>query len=231
MGNREIAPVPLPTVMPVDREVWATQLNLSNFVNAYYQYRDLKLCKGNKVLVVGPGQGLDVEIFKWKGYQVTTFDIDNVFKPDHLGSVHDMRIFSDHQFDIVIASHILEHLAEPYLDMAIAELARVARYALVYLPVAGRHGQLRFSLGIKNIKFDLSWDIFNFFNKPDGKTLRYCEGQHYWELGMKGYRRRDVKARLSKHFDILSAYRNQDWLPSFNFVLKANPGATHQSTT
>ena len=231
MKNKERAlPLP-PAVMPVDREVWATQLNLSNFINAYYQYRDLQLCEGNKLLIVGPGQGLDAEIFKWKGYQVTTFDIDDVFKPDHLGSVHDMRGFLDNQFDIVIASHVLEHLAEPYLNMAIAELARVARYALVYLPVAGRHGQLRFSLGAKDIKLALTWDIFNFFEKPDGNTPRYCAGQHYWELGMRGYRTRDVKARLNKHFEILSAYRNQDWLPSFNFVLKAKTDSKHQSAT
>jgi hypothetical protein len=33
-----------PSVMAIDREIWKEQLHLSNFVNTYYQYRDLKLC-------------------------------------------------------------------------------------------------------------------------------------------------------------------------------------------
>ena len=31
-----------PSVMPVDRDAWMQQLHLSNFVNAYYQFRDLQ---------------------------------------------------------------------------------------------------------------------------------------------------------------------------------------------
>jgi hypothetical protein len=36
--------VPEPTMLPVDREEWFKQLSLCNFVNAYYQYRDLHAC-------------------------------------------------------------------------------------------------------------------------------------------------------------------------------------------
>src|SRR5207237_3857301 len=131
---------PQPTVMPVDREAWRKEIHLSNFVNAGYQYRDLQSCGADvrKVLIIGPGQGLDTHVLRWLGYDVTTFDIDETFSPDHIGSVHQMTLFSDRQFDAVIASHVLEHLAVPYLDAALAELARVGRFALVYLPVAGR---------------------------------------------------------------------------------------------
>ena len=160
--------------MPLDREEWAKQLNLSNFVNSYYQYRDLQLCAGNRVLVVGPGQGLDVEIFRWRKYQVTTFDIDETFKPDFLGSVHEMKMFANAQFDVVIASHVLEHLPVSYLEAAIAELARVAHYAIIYLPVAGRHGQLRFNLGAQNIAVSFCWDIFNYFKKLRKRLNRCC---------------------------------------------------------
>src|ERR1700758_4049693 len=126
--------------MPVDRQEWSRKLNLSNFVNSYYQYRDLQrvgTCK--KVLIVGPGQGLDKLVLKWRGYEVTTFDIDGTFQPDYLGSVHDLSQFGDGQFDAVIASHVLEHLPEPYLTPSLRELARVARYALIYLPIHRRH--------------------------------------------------------------------------------------------
>jgi hypothetical protein len=210
-----------PGVMPLDREAWFKELNRSNFVNSYHQYRDAQLCGGSRLLIIGPGQGLDAAIFRWRGYDVTTFDIDETFHPDVLGSVHDMPMFGDKQFDIAIASHVLEHLPLRYLDSALSELARVAGHAIVYLPVAGRHGQIRFQLGARTIGFDVAWDVFNFFERPDGETLRYCAGQHYWEVGRRGFRVKDLERRFGRHFNVTTAYRNHDWLPSFNFVLEA----------
>jgi hypothetical protein len=209
--------------MPVNRTEWARQLNLSNFVNTYYQFRDLQgLEKCRSVLIIGPGQGLDTQILRWRGYDVTTFDIDHTFKPDHIGSVHEMPMFSDGQFDAVIASHVLEHLAEPYLDSSLAEIARVGAFALIYLPVAGRHVQARLSAGFRGIDVSLILDVFNYFHRPSGVVPRYCQRQHYWEVGMRGFRVRDVAARMARHFQVIHVYRNRDWNPSQNFVLRSN---------
>jgi Methyltransferase domain len=214
--------VPPPTHMPVDREQWAQELHLSNFVNSYYQYRDLQRLKDcRKLLIVGPGQGLDTCVLKWRGYEVQTFDIDETFKPDHIGSVHDLSRFTDAAFDAVIASHVLEHLALPYLDRCLSELARVARYSLMYLPVHGRHVQLRMIPGFGGFDFSFIADIFNWLEKPDGLTQRYTSGQHYWEVGMRGFRVPDLIRRFSSHFEVLDTYRNRDWLPSQNFILKS----------
>jgi hypothetical protein len=220
------ADIPAPTIMPLDRETWVGQLNLSNFVNTYYQYRDLQVCGDlKKLLIIGPGQGLDTQVLKWRKYEVTTLDIDEAFNPDVIGSVHDLSMFEDGSFDALIASHVLEHLPVPYLDRCLSELARVGRYCLLYLPVAGRHFQLRLKMDLKG--FDLSFvlDLFNFFHRPDGITPRYCAGQHYWEMGMRGFRLRDIDRLLSRHFKVLSAYRNRDWLPSYNYVLESNRNA------
>lgn len=218
--------IPAPSVMPIDRETWAGELHLSNFVNTYYQYHDLRLC-GNvkKILIIGPGQGLDTQVLKWREYEVTTFDIDETFNPDVIGSVHDLSMFDDSSFDVVIASHVLEHLAVPYLDRCLSELARVGKYCLIYLPVAGRHFQLRLKMSFKGIDLSFIFDLFNFFHKPDGVTPRYCLGQHYWEIGMRGFRIADLVRRFEKQFEINQHYRNRDWNPSYNFVLKSNYNA------
>lgn len=214
--------VSAPAPMPVDRQEWAKQLNLSNFVNSYYQYRDLQSLDGcRKILIVGPGQGLDAEILKWRGYEVQTFDIDETFHPNFIGSVHDLSRFADQQFDAIIASHVLEHLPVTYLDATLKEMARVGRHALIYLPVHGRHMQLRLMPGFKGIDLSFVFDLFNYFEKPDGVVPRYMVGMHYWEVGMRGWRVRDVKERLSRYFQIKASYRNKDWLPSYNFVLKS----------
>jgi hypothetical protein len=217
-----IPSAPEPTVMPVDREAWRKQLNLSNFVNAYYQYRDVSSCaQPRNVLVIGPGQGLDTAVFKWVGLQVTTFDIDTTFAPDVVGSVHDLSMFDDGQFDVVAASHVLEHMAVPYLEQALAELARVARFAVIYLPVHGRQMRLRFTPGFLGIDLSVVIDLYNRLRKPDGMTPRWAGGQHFWEVGMRGFRLRDLTRRLSVHFDVLQSYRNPDWPVSQNFVLRS----------
>ncbi len=220
--------IPLPSVMPVDRAQWGRQLHLCNFTNAYYQYRDLQLCgDAKKILVIGPGQGLDTHIFKWRGYVVTTFDIDETFKPDVIGSAHDLSMFGDGSFDVVIASHVLEHLPVPYLDQCLSEFARIARYSIIYLPVAGRHFQWRLQMDIKGIDWSIIFDLFNYFHKPDGVTARYCQGQHYWEMGMMGFTARVLRERFAKHFKVIGSYRNKDWLPSYNWILESNNNGKH----
>ena len=67
-------------------------------------------------------------------------------------------------------------------------------------------------------------DLFNYFHRPSGIVARYCQRQHFWEVGMRGFRVRDVTARMSRYFDVVQAYRNRDWNPSQNFVLRSRHG-------
>ena len=77
--------IPLPKVMPVDRKTWLHILSNSNFQNAAAEYSDiLSLPDISTVLVIGPGQGLDVAILRWRDYVITTFDIDQTFSPDYV---------------------------------------------------------------------------------------------------------------------------------------------------
>jgi hypothetical protein len=151
--------------------------------------------------------------------------VDETFSPDVCGSVHDMHMFDDRAFDAAIASHVLEHLPVSYLDGALNEIARVAAAALIYVPVAGRHFQARLQPGFKDLDLAITIDLFDYLHRPSGEEARYCQQQHYWEAGMRGFRTRDLRARMSKFFDVLDVYRNRDWNPSLNFVLASRGGS------
>lgn len=214
--------IPAPAVMPGDQAEWSRQLDLANFVNAYYQYRDLRACgDANKVLIIGPGQGLDTAVLRWRGYDVTRLDIDATFLPEVIGSVHRMDMFSDHVFDVVIASHVLEHLSTEFLDESLKEIARVGRFALIYLPVTGVYAQLRLRSNFRELDLSAIWDLKKPFARADPAEPRFMSGLHFWEVGLPGLRVRDLRRRFEKHFEIVSCYRNRDWLPSQNFVLKS----------
>lgn len=219
--------IPAPAPMDLDRDAWMNNVNLPDFANCYCHYRDLqRLPSCRRVLIVGPGRGLATVMLRWAKYEVTTLDIDPAFEPDYVGSVHDMNMFTDGRFDAVVASHVLEHLAEPYLDPSLEELARVARYALIYLPVYGRHVHFRLKPGIKSWDWSLVFDVFNFLHKPDGVTPRYQQKQHYWEVGMRGFTAGKMIQRLQRCFSVLFAYRNLDWLYSQNYVLESKRTGT-----
>jgi hypothetical protein len=211
-----------PGVMPIDREAWSKKLGLVNFVNAYYQLRDLNCFTGaRRVLLIGPGQGLDPVVMRWRGFDVVTFDVDGTFSPDVLGSVHDMAMFADGQFDVAIASHVLEHLPLYYLDASLAELARVARHAIVYLPVNGISVQVRLATNFRGFEWSRIVDFRKWWLKPDRDTPRFMSGQHYWEVGIKGCSKREIERRMSRLFRIDDVYRNHDWQPSLNFLLSS----------
>ena len=215
--------VPAPTTMPVDKIKWLSELHLSNFHNAFYQYRDVRACIGNrgKILIVGPGQGLDLAVFRSQGYEVTTYDIDADFKPDHLGSVHEMDCFGDGQFDVVIASHVLEHMSHSLLEPALRELSRVARHALVYLPYAGRHIDISFTQFQSVAEHHLRINVTPFWRRPSLERPLFAGGQHFWEIGVHGCSAAAIRRQMEKHFDVLDAYQNPHWLVSMNFVLRS----------
>lgn len=220
--NSARAAAAVPSPMQVDIDHWARQLDVSNFANAFAQYRDFaELGAVQRILVIGPGQGLDTAIFRWRGYEVVTLDIDDRLKPDVIGSAHDLSRFGDKSFDVVIASHVLEHIPPAFLDRVIDELARVAHHALIYLPLPGRIMRLRLAPGFGGHDWSFTFNLFNPFDRPDPETARFCAGQHYWELGRPGFRKREVEARFARRFSMRRAYRNPDWPVSFNYVLSA----------
>ena len=210
-----------PKCMREPAELYANRYSVTNFINAYYQIRDCMVYKPANVLLIGVGTGIDSIILEHKfNLTVKTLDIDAGFKPDFVGSVHELSQFENQEFDVVIVSHVLEHLAFTYFDESLRQLSRVAKHAVLYLPYGGRHVEFKLRGLAKFI--NIHW-LFNFKPKKhiDGISQVLCDNEHYWECGYKGFDIKNLKKKMSKYFVIDRCYQNKDWSYSLNFNLTA----------
>lgn len=198
--------------LPADS--YRARLGLTNFINAHAQIRDCMRFAPHKVLIIGGGAGLEAAILRSWNIEVTVMDIDPALNPDVLGSVDNLSMFADKQFDVAIVSHVLEHLPYEYFDRCLSEIARVSKHALIYLPFACLVPELRFSIEpifVKRIRLriPLFWKNHKF------------NGEHYWEIGVKGHSLSKTRQAIAQHFDIVADYHNWDWKYSYNFVVKS----------
>lgn len=190
--------------------------DVKSFVHIFYQLRDVfSFSSRKRILVIGPGLGFEVVILKHLGFEVITLDINLEVKPDFIGSVDNMKCFSNKEFDIVICSHVLEHLPFEYFENSLQEIQRITKYALIYLPIAGLNFSFRISLPKINDKYiNFYLPVFIF------KTHKF-DGEHYWEINTHGYSKKKIREIIKKYFSIIKEYHNPEWRYSYNFVLSS----------
>lgn len=210
-----------PKPMPEDAGQYSNHVSITNFINAYYQVRDTLSYKPSRVLVVGIGVGLDVVILRERfGLHVETMDIDAGFGPDHVGSVHDMSLFGDQGFDVVIASHVLEHLPFRYFRQCLSELARVSRHSLIYLPYGGKHPEMRLTLSERRRDYRCVVNLPPFTKRNiSGEQAELQSKAHYWECGYPKFGVRTITGIISDYFIVDKVYHNLDWKYSLNYLL------------
>jgi len=186
------------------------------FIHIFYQLKDVFFFSSIKrILVIGPGSGIETAILKHLGFDVVTLDIDPELKPDFVGSIDNLNYFQEREFDIAICSHVLEHLPFRYFEKSLSEIQRVAKNALIYLPIAGLNFSFRISLPkIRDKYINFYLPIFIF------KTHKF-DGEHYWEINTRGYSKKKIREIIKKYFLIIKEYHNPEWRYSYNFVLSS----------
>ena len=208
-----------PKCMPHCADTYSNRYSLTNFINAYYQIKDCMSYQPDNVLLIGVGVGIESILLKYKfNINLYTLDIDPGFKPDFVGSVHELSQFKSNEFDVIIVSHVLEHLAFHYFERSIREISRVSRHALIYLPYGGRHAEIKFSGLTRLLNFRLRFS-FPPIKRIDGLEPVLCGNEHYWECGYRGFGINKIKKIISKYLIIDKIYHNKDWSFSINFCL------------
>jgi len=145
----------------------------TRWMSYWYQIKEVLDLESETVLEVGVGSELVADYLKNQGIKITTVDIDEKLRPDIVGNVLNLP-FSDNLFDVILCTEVLEHLPFDKFEAALRELKRVSRkYVILRLAI-------KLAFPIKH-RFD---------------------GEHYWEIGKRGYSSKKVKNIIKKHFKI-----------------------------
>lgn len=166
----------------------------TRWTSYWHQINEILNLVPKKVLEVGIGNKTVLNYLKNQGIEVLTLDINEKLKPDIVGNVLKMP-FQDNSFDIILCAEILEHLPFEEFDKALEELERVSKkYVVLSLPHFGH--SIKFSFKIPLIREK------RFAIRIPFPIKHHFDGEHYWEIGKKGYPLTKIKRIIKKCFVI-----------------------------
>ncbi len=167
----------------------------------WYQIHEVLKQNSQSVLEIGVGNKTVSDYLRKIGIKVTTCDFDKNLKPDFVASVLNLP-FEENSFDTVLCAEVLEHLPFNNFQKALKEIFRITRSkAILTLP----HLSLtHIYFGGKLIPYVAKIEAML---KIDFPLTRQFDGEHYWEIGEKGYSlNKVVKAIQTSGFKVQKTY-------------------------
>ena len=165
----------------------------SRFIGYWHQIDSIQGVGAKSILEVGIGNGLVSDYLKKRGSIVYSLDFDRRLGPDVEGDVRALP-FKDSTFDVVAAFEVLEHIPIEMFEPAINELARVSKkHVIISLPDMSRNFLVSLRIyGILNKQLELP------FPSRFKQEVNRFNGEHYWEIGKKGFELESINARIEK---------------------------------
>lgn len=173
----------------------------ARFMSYWYQIKEItSRPEITSVLDVGPGTDMLRFMLQIHAPHITytTVDIATDVKPDLIGSVTKLPL-TDNAVDAACAFQVLEHIKFADFVPALLELRRVSKqYVLISLPHFGPSFELHFKIPfLPRVRLAC---------KVPWKQPHAFQGQHYWEIGKKGFPVHAIRAIMSEHFTIVDEY-------------------------
>ncbi len=176
--------------------------DVQRFISYFKQIEMAKSLAPENILEVGSGNMTVANYLRQSGIALHTCDFDKNLNPDFLADVRDLP-FEDNSYSLVMACEILEHLPWSDFDKALSEIARVARdYVIISIPYSSANFEFVFEFPLikrffKRPFFNISASIPYFF-----RAAKF-DGQHYWEMGRRGFSRTKIRSTMQDYFLIL----------------------------
>ena len=171
------------------------------WMSYYYQTKEIVNRNDIRaVLDVGPGTSFLHDVLKIHRSDISykALDVAQDVHPDYIGSVTKIPL-EDSSFDLISAFQVLEHIEYKDVETALLEMKRVSRkYVFISLPHFGPSFELLIKVPFIN--------RIRLAGKATHAPTHVFNGQHYWEIGKKGYSVRKIRRLMQRHFNIIDEY-------------------------
>ena len=173
----------------------------SRWISYWYQINEVINLKSKSVLEIGVGNKSVSDYLTKIGFRVKTCDLDKSLKPDVVANILNLPFKID-SFDVVLCAEVLEHLPFKNFSRALSNIHKVSKkYAIITLP----------NFSITNLYFGIK--VIPYVPKKEFLIrVRYPVkhkflGEHYWEIGKKGFPVSLIKESIQKSgFQIKKTY-------------------------
>jgi len=169
-------------------------VSLERWNSYWHQINEALDAKPINVLIIGVGDNIVPSIIRTAGIEVKTLDFDSELKADYVGDIRNIdSIISNKSFDVVMCCQVLEHIHFEYFESVVQHLIKVSRKKLILsIPYSYR---ILFHLTLKLPKIPF---ITREIAVPTfWKKLKF-NGEHFWEVGVKGYQKKTIDQIIYK---------------------------------
>jgi len=171
--------------------------------NSYWhQINEALLDNPINILIIGVGDNIVPTIIRTKSVDVKTFDYDPDLNSDYVGDIREIdSIIQNDSFDVVMCCQVLEHLEFEFFEPIVQKLLNIAKKKVILSVPYNHRIVFYFSLKlpkIPHIKYEIAvptfWERWKF------------DGEHFWEVGTKGYQKKRIEQIISKIGPITKCY-------------------------
>jgi SAM-dependent methyltransferase len=180
---------------------------IDRFISYFYQVDLTKALQPQSILEVGVGNKTVTNYLRQHGLPITTCDLDASLEPDQVADIRALPVERE-SFDAVLAFEVLEHIPWDQVETALTELRRVTRkYVLLSVPYSSAVFELVVHFPLIQRLLKKPFVNVCFLRLPYFFRRIRFDGEHYWEMGRKGYSRKSFRKLLQGRFRIVREVR------------------------
>jgi ubiquinone/menaquinone biosynthesis C-methylase UbiE len=166
------------------------------------------------VLEIGQGPGVVSHILRRANTKVVTLDHDMQLRPNVVGSVERLP-FLGASFDVVLCCEVLEHVPYESFESALRQMRDItSKWVVLSVPNAARYVAMQIKIPHFRQK---RW----FCTVPWFARKHKFSGEHYWEIGKRGYPMRRIRQSIrASGFSIARDWRVEQQPQHHMFILE-----------